>query len=348
MSGELVVVGDVLLDVDVHGRVDRLCPDAPAPVLDVERELARPGGAGLAAVLAGTGRRAVLVTALADDAAGYRLQLLLGGSVELVAGPAAGGTCVKTRFRVDGRSLLRADHGSGRPASGFAAASGAAVRRALAGAAAVLVSDYGRGVTGLPVVRKAVAAAVRRGVPVVWDPHPSGSDPVPGVTVVTPNLAEAHRVAGPAPEPSAAGAAAVPSRRTAPSMRRECRSELPGAAGGAPAEAALAAALARQWAVGTVAVTLGARGAVVAEADGRWSSAPVGEPAEGDPCGAGDAFAAHLTAALAAGTPLHDAVAAAVVAASGFVAGGGAGALRFAGAGWEHPALSTATGVAVG
>ena len=52
------MIGDALLDVDVEGTVDRLCPDAPAPVLAVTAELARPGGAGLAAALvAGRGCR---------------------------------------------------------------------------------------------------------------------------------------------------------------------------------------------------------------------------------------------------------------------------------------------------
>ncbi len=60
-----------------------------------------------------------------------------------------------------------------------------ALDRALADAGAVLVSDDGRGVAADPVVRAALARAVRRRVSVVWDPHPLGADPVPGVTVVT-------------------------------------------------------------------------------------------------------------------------------------------------------------------
>jgi D-beta-D-heptose 7-phosphate kinase/D-beta-D-heptose 1-phosphate adenosyltransferase len=103
---------------------------------------------------------------------------------------------VKCRWRTGGRSLLRTDRGAGRPASGFGAALAAALDRALADAGAVLVSDYGRGVAADPAVRAALARALRRRVPVVWDPHPRGADPVPGVTVVTPNLGEARRAAG--------------------------------------------------------------------------------------------------------------------------------------------------------
>jgi D-beta-D-heptose 7-phosphate kinase/D-beta-D-heptose 1-phosphate adenosyltransferase len=54
-SGDrLVVVGDSFLDVDIDGHADRLCPDAPAPVIDRCAEQTRPGGAALAAALAGT------------------------------------------------------------------------------------------------------------------------------------------------------------------------------------------------------------------------------------------------------------------------------------------------------
>ena len=51
-AGPLVVIGDALLDRDVNGTASRLCPDAPAPVLDDLTEIRRPGGAALAALLA--------------------------------------------------------------------------------------------------------------------------------------------------------------------------------------------------------------------------------------------------------------------------------------------------------
>ena len=182
----VVVLGDTLLDVDVDGRTDRMCPDAPVPVLDVTAEHARPGGAGLAAaMLAAADQPVVLVTALAEDADGVRLRTLLEPMVPLVAGPARGGTPVKLRIRAGGSSLLRVDRGEGHPTAGFGAAVDAGLAAALARAAAVLVSDYGRGVAADPAVRSALTAAVAAGVPVVWDPHPRGPAPVPDVTVAT-------------------------------------------------------------------------------------------------------------------------------------------------------------------
>jgi D-beta-D-heptose 7-phosphate kinase / D-beta-D-heptose 1-phosphate adenosyltransferase len=328
----VVVIGDALLDLDVEGTVDRLCPDAPVPVLAVTAEHARPGGAGLAAVLvAGGGVPVRLVTALEADDAGARLRALLAGAVDVVAGPAGGGTAVKCRWRAGGRSLLRTDRGEGRPAPGFGAALGDRLDVALAGAGAVLVSDYGRGVAADPVVRAALARAVARRVPVVWDPHPRGPEPVPGVTVVTPNLAEARAAAGGDPVPGGDD----PRRRV-------------------PVALELARRLLPRWDVRAVAVTLGAAGAVVRHRRGACSAAPAPAVGETDPCGAGDHFAGGVAAALAAGTTVDEAVAAAVVGAAGFVSRGGGATVRRDGDAWVQPvpaaagAPATAAATAIG
>ncbi len=52
MGRPLLIVGDSMLDVDIEGSATRLSPEAPVPVVDAERVWHRPGGAGLAAVLA--------------------------------------------------------------------------------------------------------------------------------------------------------------------------------------------------------------------------------------------------------------------------------------------------------
>lgn len=307
----VVVVGDALLDVDVEGSVDRLCPDAPAPVLAVERERARPGGAGLAAVLvAGRGVPVRLVTALEADEPGRRLRGLLDGAVDIVAGPSVGGTVVKCRLRAGGRSLLRTDRGSARPPAGFA--EGLDLDAALAGAGAVLVSDYGRGVVADPQVRAALGRAIARRVPVVWDPHQRGSVPMPGASVVTPNLAEAR---------SAAGGADV-------------------AGSGAPAALELARRLLARWDVRAVAVTLGATGAVVCHRHGACAAAPAPAVEERDSCGAGDHFAGGVAAALARGTTVDEAVADAVAGAAGFVANGGGAAVRRRCGRWIQPSAA--------
>jgi D-beta-D-heptose 7-phosphate kinase / D-beta-D-heptose 1-phosphate adenosyltransferase len=289
----LVVVGDALLDRDLDGRAERLAPDAPVPVVDDPAERRRPGGAALAATLAATlGRRAVvLVTAVADDQAGAVLRGLLElAGVEVVDLGLDGQTPEKIRVRAEGRSLLRLDRAT-RP--GRVGPLDRAGRRVLAGAAAVLVADYGRGLAAEPGVRAALAALPSRR-PLVWDPHPRGATPVPGARLATPNRAEA---AGFVPEVPGTGLAAVTAR---------------------------ARLLADRWAAAGVAVTLGAGGALLVEGAGAPLVVPAPATTGGDPCGAGDRFSATAAGLLADGALPSEAVAGAVAAATAFVATGGA------------------------
>ena len=192
--GRVTVVGDVVLDRDLVGRVDRVCPDAPVPVLDVETRSEGPGAAGLTALLcASRGAEVTFVAPLGRDRAGELLRSSLeAAGVHLVGLEQEGPTRRKTRVRSGGQSLLRLDDGGPSAPSG---ALPAAAERAVRGADVVLVSCYGGGVTHDPAVRSLLSeqAAVRR---VVWDPHPRGGEPVPGCALVTPNLAEARSAAG--------------------------------------------------------------------------------------------------------------------------------------------------------
>ena len=290
MSAPLVVVGDALLDVDLVGTASRLTPDAPVPVVEGVETRERPGGAALAAVIAAaaTSREVVLVAPMADDDGADRLRALLDGRLRVIEVPATGGTAVKQRVRVGDHSVVRIDSGDPVAVLGpLPPAAAAAIRDA----AAVLVADYGRGTTSAPDVRAALSATR---APVVWDPHPRGADPVPTARLVTPNGAEAARVAA---SVSGNGLAAV----------------------GARAEE-----LIRRWGVGAVAVTLGARGALLSYGEGAPMVVPAVPVTGGDPCGAGDSFAAAAALALAEGAVTGEAVAAAVAAASAFVARGGA------------------------
>ncbi len=303
MSGGLVVIGDALLDRDVDGTVTRLAPDAPVPVLDQRRATERPGGAALAAALAAADGRAVtLVTALADDAAGRLLaELLAAAGIELVDLGLAGTTPEKIRLRADARPLLRLDRGAG----GAVGAVGAAARAAIGWADAVLVSDYGRGVAAAAGIRAALADRIKAGLPVVWDPHPRGPAPVAGVALATPNAAEAASFAADDEEFSGGSDPLVSTALHARELRR-------------------------RWAAGAVCVTRGARGALLDDGSDAPLALPAPPIAGGDPCGAGDRFAATAAGCLADGGDAFAAVEAAVAAASRFVAAGGAGGLTSA------------------
>ncbi|MFD1214580.1 PfkB family carbohydrate kinase, partial [Arthrobacter sp. GCM10027362] len=139
---DIVVVGDVLLDRDLRGGARRLSPDAPVPVVEIETEDHRAGGAGLVAtLLARDGHRVRLVTVLGDDTAAGQLRRELAG-VEVVAGPSGAPTPVKTRIRAHGQAVVRFDEGCGEFPPPEATAG---MLAAVASAEVVIVADYGRG-----------------------------------------------------------------------------------------------------------------------------------------------------------------------------------------------------------
>ncbi len=305
MGSPVVVLGDLMLDVDVVGRSERLSPEAPVPVLHDLEKRRRPGGAALAALLLAEHAEepVVLIAPLADDAAAEQVRQLLAGRVRLIGLPWTGSTPVKTRIRAGNHPVARLDSGD---APGEVGPLPAEATAALAAARAVLVSDYGRGAAAAPEIRAALATAAHR-VPVVWDPHPHGAAPVEGTMLVTPNELEL-RLFAPAGTGGSLG-----------SLRSGAQS------------------LAGNWGVQAVCVTLGARGAMLCLGDNSPFMVVPETVAAEDTCGAGDCFAAVATAALANGALPSEAVAAAVAAAAAFVAAGGAAGVRL-GAGTEVPA----------
>ncbi|MTE21770.1 D-glycero-beta-D-manno-heptose 1-phosphate adenylyltransferase [Streptomyces sp. TRM43335] len=315
----LVVVGDALLDRDLAGHAERLAPDAPVPVLEDCEERLRPGGAALAAYVAALGGREVtLVTALGDDPAGARLRELLSPWVTVAALPMEGTLSEKTRVLAGGRPVVRMDRGDGRAAPVPAKALPGEVRAAIGTARALLVSDYGRGTAD--VVRDLLAERALR-VPLVWDPHPRGREPVPGTRLVTPTAKEARLFA-------ARRAEAEAGAKSAPKGARPAS----GVPSGEPENLHTAARLAREladaWGAASVAITLGERGALLSYGD-HPLLVPAPARHSGDSCGAGDQFAASAAGLLADGALPETAVRGAVAAATGYVAAGGAGALAF-------------------
>ncbi|MBT2421851.1 D-glycero-beta-D-manno-heptose 1-phosphate adenylyltransferase [Streptomyces sp. ISL-22] len=291
----LVVVGDALLDRDLTGTADRLAPDAPVPVVAERSRRERPGGAALAACLAARdGRDVTLVTGVGDDAASEELRRMLDGRVKVIGLPLTGALPEKTRVLAQGRPVVRLDRGDGRVREATDEA-----REAVRAAPAVLVSDYGRGAAD------ALRDVLAERPPVVWDPHPRGGPPVPGTRLVTPARSEAHALAATAEDRDATGAPGGSDLRVA---ARE------------------AAVLVRHWRAASVAVTMGARGALLSYGD-HPLLVPAPAAHHGDTCGAGDRFAATAAGLLADGSLVGEAVEGAVAAATEFVAVGGAGGL---------------------
>ncbi len=283
----IVVVGDALLDRDWVGSATRLAPDAPTPVIDAPRMDIRPGGAALAALFAaGDGADVTLIAALGDDEAGalVRDELACSG-ITLVDLGLRGPTPEKIRIRAGEHSIARVDRGCS-PVVPPTLWSTAATD-AIDSADALLVSDYGRGMTSLGAARDVIESTAAR-APVVWDPHPRGAPPIAGVDLATPNQGETAHFTG---------------------MAVDDVGTLVAASG----------ALAREWQC-VVAATGGSRGAVIAHPSRPPHIVPTHAVA-GDTCGAGDRFAAAAIVARANGATHAAAVEHAVHRATEYVAG---------------------------
>ncbi len=193
----VAVVGDVMLDRFVWGSVSRISPEAPVPVVRVDRENDHPGGAAnVAANIAALSGRVVLLSAVGDDAAGERLEAAAAaGGVEtrFVRDPSRS-TTVKTRVIARSQQVVRVDHESESP---LPAASREALTRRVADALdvvdALVLSDYDKGVFSREMLAEILPAARRRGLPVVVDPKLTLFDAFQPITVITPNQAEAAR-----------------------------------------------------------------------------------------------------------------------------------------------------------
>ena len=284
----IAVIGDLMLDRWISGRVRRVSPEAPIPVLEIERERAMAGGAANVAVkAAGLGASVELAGVVGDDPAGRELTGMLRRAGIGTAGIVVDRrrpTTVKTRLIARRQQMLRADREDRRPVpAAVATALAEAVERAVAGAGALIVEDYGKGALTERVLGAAIAAARREGIPVVVDPCCGAFERYAGATVITPNLAEA----------SAAAGFPIEDDR---SLERAVRhlAEVTGAA---------------------LAVTRDARGISLLERpDGPVVHVPTRPVEVYDVTGAGDAVAAMLAVALASGLDLEEGCALANVA----------------------------------
>jgi D-beta-D-heptose 7-phosphate kinase/D-beta-D-heptose 1-phosphate adenosyltransferase len=187
----VLVVGDAMLDRYIYGEVDRVSPEAPVPVLVVQRELAMPGGAGNVVRNLGALDVAVaFVSVVGDDQAGSDLTGLIGGQpgVEpwlLVQGGRA--TTVKTRLVAQGQQLVRVDREDTTPIQAKLAERLLRIARdAMAATSLTILSDYRKGVLASDVAVKLVAAARQAGRPVLVDARGGDFAPYAGADVVLP------------------------------------------------------------------------------------------------------------------------------------------------------------------
>jgi D-beta-D-heptose 7-phosphate kinase/D-beta-D-heptose 1-phosphate adenosyltransferase len=193
----LAVIGDSMVDRFLWGRVDRISPEAPVPVVRVERETLKLGGAAnVAANIRALGAEAVLFGICGADEAGRNLRALLAergiqatGLVETTERP----TTLKTRIIAHNQQVVRADHEQDTPVADDVIAQ-LAERLDRAGPFdGLILSDYGKGVLTDEALAGFIAAGRRSGIPIVVDPKKGDFSQYQGVTSLTPNQKEAEQ-----------------------------------------------------------------------------------------------------------------------------------------------------------
>ncbi|OYQ35303.1 bifunctional heptose 7-phosphate kinase/heptose 1-phosphate adenyltransferase [Niveispirillum lacus] len=298
----ILVVGDVMLDRFIHGRVDRISPEAPIPVLRVQRETAMPGGAGnVVANMVALGVEADLISVVGDDAAGQelsRLMLTLNGQRNSLLTSTNRPTTTKTRFVAGGQQLLRADAETDIPLSDADATQLLALAATKMPDVSMLVlSDYNKGVLTSEVSAALIELARAAGVRVLVDPKGRDYARYRGAYCVTPNMRE-----------------------------------LADATGIMPADTASLVATARTLAnchgIAAVVATRSEQGMSVVPADGAATHLYARAREVFDVSGAGDTVVAVLAAALTAGADLVEAATLANVAAGVVVAKVGTATVR--------------------
>jgi D-beta-D-heptose 7-phosphate kinase/D-beta-D-heptose 1-phosphate adenosyltransferase len=196
----VLVIGDLMLDHFVIGGVDRISPEAPVPVVRFDHEEYRLGGAAnVAHNIAALGGRVRVVGIVGADEAADRLRADLDRlGIDASGLVADKDRCTTRKLRVvtsRNQQVARIDYEEDREIHGDNEAAVVSRIEQLAPAAdAILLSDYMKGVVSLGVATAAIAAAGRRGIPLLVDPKVPHIDYYAGATVITPNHHEAEAV----------------------------------------------------------------------------------------------------------------------------------------------------------
>lgn len=284
----IVVIGDVMLDHYLHGEVRRISPEAPVPVVEFLADQYLPGGAAnVAGNLAALGAKVDLIGVVGRDPAARQLtdavrRIGLDPS-GLIPAPDRG-TTVKTRIVAHQMQMLRVDRETRQPllpATRNKLLS--RLRSSLRGAAAVIVTDYAKGVLDRETITAILTLGRRAGVPVCIDPKPTRPLKFKGPQLLTPNRREAFELAGLSDAPIGA----QPAR-----------------------DRGLRRAMNRIWKLyrpGVLLVTLGEAGMVVQEKGGEPRHLPTAARTVYDVSGAGDTVIAAFVLAWSAGASVLEA-----------------------------------------
>jgi len=281
-AGRILVVGDLMLDEFIWGRVSRISPEAPVPVVEVTSESYYPGRAANAARNVRELGAAVRVAGIAGaDPQGARLlELLAAAGIDTtgVLRDPSFSTTVKTRIIARHQQVTRVDRE--RRATLTAAQAEyilAQLEQAIDAVDAVIVADYGKGFLTQPLADRIGRKARAAGKILAVDPHPHTSLLWQGATVIKPNRREAFLEAGIPLSPPV-----DPPLEDQPLLEAARR-------------------LQALWRPASLLITLGAQGMLLLEGEAPPRHLPAYAKDVFDVSGAGDTAISALALALAAG-----------------------------------------------
>lgn len=296
IGGNIMVIGDVMLDEYILGETSRISPEAPVPVVEVVSRERSLGGAGNVALnLVGLGCRVWLFGARGPDRSGDRLSRLLSdnGIMDRLEIDPVLPTTTKTRVIANGQQLLRFDEEkrfNGWHGSYDIMISDAVTTLTTERIGAVVLSDYNKGVLSRELTFRLIGACRGMGIPVLVDPKRGAWDIYQGASLVKPNLAELSQAA-----------AVQPYKMDNDKILTAAKS------------------LMQKYGIGVVLVTMGARGMLLVHGHGAESIESKAREVF-DVSGAGDTVVAVMAAYLCSGYNLMESARTANIAA-GIVVG---------------------------
>lgn len=196
LGGNIIVIGDVMLDVYISGQAHRLSPEAPVPVVAVDSKTATLGGAGNVALnLAHLGCKVWLFGVKGDDAAGKKIVSILfdNGIENRLVTDYNVPTITKTRVMANSQQLLRFDEEKRTSGSGMLTE----INGTLEGdAQAVILSDYAKGILSSELINLVIHRSRAKGILVFVDPKRGDWNRYRGANIIKPNLAELEEATG--------------------------------------------------------------------------------------------------------------------------------------------------------
>ena len=285
-DAKVLVIGDIIIDHFLWGTASRISPEAPVPVVNVQREeLLLGGSANVLRNIVSLGGQGSLCGIIGNDAMGQKAIDLVAALGVATAGLVIGQrpTTVKTRVVAQGQQVVRFDREqTGVPSKNSLDALLQFLEQNLYAYDAIMVSDYAKGVVSeqlmirLHQLLREIRKREKRALPLIVDPKPSNMHCFVGATVITPNHHEAMQMAG----------IRIEDERSLVAAARQIRDDI-------GCEAVL--------------ITRGEAGMALLQPDDQMVTIPTMAKEVYDVTGAGDTVAATLALGLAAGCDMYEA-----------------------------------------